>query len=88
MSVVTVDELFSWRDELGKKAFEHFGRRHRAYVSPQTYEDIRERCLMRCFCEHCPPSMNNLELGIIDGLPDGLLIPREDVTEYVPISFL
>ena len=43
MRDVTIDEVFTWREEFGLKAKEAFGG-WRVDVSPQTYSDLKQRC--------------------------------------------
>ena len=43
MRDVTIDEVFTWREEFGVKAKEAFGG-WRVDVSPQTYSDLKQRC--------------------------------------------
>jgi hypothetical protein len=43
MRDVSIEEVFTWRDEFGVKAKEAFGG-WRVDVSPQTYSDLKQRC--------------------------------------------
>jgi hypothetical protein len=43
MRDVSINEVFTWRDEFGLKAKEAFGG-WRVDVSPQTYSELKQRC--------------------------------------------
>ena len=43
MRDVSVDEVFTWREDFGAKAKEAFGGWH-VDVSPQTFSDLKDRC--------------------------------------------
>ena len=43
MRDVTIDEVFTWREEFGVKAKEAFESQY-VDVSPQTYSDLKQRC--------------------------------------------
>lgn len=78
---VSIDEVFTWRGDLGSKAKEAFGGDW-CDVSPQTFSDIKERCeridrensVYRNF-DMSPEPMNGIYLHMVYGLPDGVLIP-------------
>jgi hypothetical protein len=40
---VPIDEVFTWKEDFGKKAKEAFGG-HNVDVSPQTFSDLKQRC--------------------------------------------
>jgi hypothetical protein len=80
---VTIDEVFTWREEFGIKAKEAFGG-WQVDVSPQTYSDLKDRCdqLDReadPFFEHIPSlspvPLNgiNVHMVKIGEVPDGVL---------------
>lgn len=79
MRDVTVDEIFTWREEFGLKAKEAFGS-HNCYASMKTYADIKSRCdaieqrneVWRIPLVEMPP-MNGITITVDDSVPDGIL---------------
>lgn len=84
--MVSIDELFSWREEIGQKAREHFGPRRMAHVSAGGYEEMKRRCdevrqasmldvllPMRPYC---------LNVHIASDVPDGVLLPCDCREKY------
>lgn len=79
MRDVTVDEIFTWREEFGLKAKEAFGS-HNCYANNKTYADIKSRCdaieqrneVWRIPFIEMPP-MNGVIISIDDSVPDGIL---------------
>lgn len=83
MRDVTIDEVFTWREEFGLKAKEAFGG-WRVDVSPQTYLDLKQRCdrLEReadPFFENVrslmPVPLNGIQVHMVKAgeVPDGVL---------------
>lgn len=85
MRDVTVDEIFTWREDFGLKAKESFGA-HRCYANMKTYAEIKSRCdeierktqaWMNPFIE--TPPLNGVMIHIDDSVPDGILRGKEHV---------
>ncbi len=77
MREITIDKLFSWGDELARKAKETFGTHHLA-MSHQTCADIKERCFnleVVAGLYDSPPHqhINSVHVHIVDGMPDGIV---------------
>lgn len=83
MRDVSIDEVFTWRDEFGAKAKEAFGGWF-ADVSPQTYSDLKQRCDRMDmeadpFFEHIrslmPVPLNGITVHMVKTgeVPDGVL---------------
>ena len=82
MRDVTIDELFTWKDDaegsFALKAAKAFGG-HNAYVNHKTYGDIRERCDViertsnRYLFEPPIPQIDSFYVRIDDSIPDGIL---------------
>ena len=74
MRDVTVEELFTWKDELARKAKEAFGSHH-AYVNKKTYDEIRDRCELRIPCQTVVfwQGSNSCHIHVDDSVPDGIL---------------
>ena len=83
MRDVTIDEVFTWREDFGVKAREAFGGQ-RVDVSPQTFSDLKVRCdrLDREFDPFferlrslAPIPMNGITIHTVrqGEVPDGLL---------------
>lgn len=74
---VTVDDVFKWGDELGRKAKEVFGG-HFCDVSNQTFSDIKKRCDKIDVDNSAymyPPRkhLNLITLHVVTDVPDGLV---------------
>lgn len=74
---VTVDEMFSWRENLGANSRTLLG--NRAYVNQKTYETIKSRCDRVEQVKSWMDSFRftDLEIGIDDSIPDGVIRPRK-----------
>jgi hypothetical protein len=83
MRDVSIEEVFTWREEFGVKAKEAFGG-WRVDVSPQTYSELKQRCdrLDReadPFFEHIrslmPVPLNGITVHVVKtgDVPDGVL---------------
>ena len=87
MRDVTIDEVFTWREEFGLKAKEAFGG-WRVDVSPQTYSELKLRCdrverEQDPFFEHInsvylglmPVPLNGISIHMVKpgDVPDGVL---------------
>lgn len=78
MRDVTIDELFSWKDEFSKNAAELLGRA--ADVNPMTYLELKGRCeevvrresIWARPLEENPP-LNSLIVHVVTSIPDGIL---------------
>lgn len=89
MRDVTVDELFTWKEEFGLKAKEAFGS-HRCYVNTATYSDIKQRCdviegqheVWRLPFVDMPP-WNGVTIEVDDSVPDGVLRGRNENGGYL-----
>ena len=83
MRDVSVDEMFTWKEEFGLKAKEDFGS-HLCYVNMATYSDIKERCdviekrneVWRNPLSEMPP-WNGVTIEVDDSVPDGVLRGRQ-----------
>jgi hypothetical protein len=76
MRDVTVDEIFTWKDDLALKAKEAFGGHH-AYANEQTYGVIRSRCSENPatwpnWLQNIKP-INSFQIHIDNSVPDGIL---------------
>jgi hypothetical protein len=83
MRDVSIEEVFTWRDEFGVKAKEAFGGWN-VGVSPQTYSDLKQRCdrldrEVDPFFEHVlsllPVPLNGIRIHMVKTgeVPDGML---------------
>jgi hypothetical protein len=78
--MMTVDELFELKEDLGKKAFEAFGRRG-ADVAPETFSEIKERCFQIDTKNEAyrfpsrPAPLNSVSLHVVHGTPIGQILP-------------
>lgn len=77
---VTIDELFSWREDLGVKARAILG--NRACVNQITYDQIKARCDR----VEQPRGMwdsfrriTDLEINVNESVPNGVVRPRKFV---------
>ena len=83
MRDVSIEEVFTWKEEFGAKAKEAFGS-HRCYVSMTTYSDIKERCdvierrneIWRIPLSEMPP-LNGVTIEVDESVPDGILRGRQ-----------
>jgi len=83
MRDVSIDEMFTWKDEFGLKAKEAFGS-HRCYVNMATYSDIKQRCdvieryneLWRLPLAELAP-WNGVTIEVDDSVPDGVMRGRQ-----------
>jgi hypothetical protein len=73
----TVDEVFSWGDDMGRKAKDRFGC-HFVSVSMTTFSEIKERCARidsdneaHRFPDSKP--LNSISITVRDGIPDGIM---------------
>jgi hypothetical protein len=75
---IAIDELFSWRENLGFNSRTLLG--NRGYVNQKTYDEIKRRCdhveqvkswldTFRHFTE--------LEINVNESVPDGMIRPRK-----------
>ena len=74
----TIDQVFEWGEELGRKAKEIFGS-HRVEVSLQTFFDMQKRCSrIEIKDEDCrflpaPQPLNSISVYINPEVPDGIV---------------
>jgi hypothetical protein len=72
---VTLNELLSWREDLGRKAYLAFGRAG-AHCSEATYTELGKKMDFRLpHGASLPPSINQVKVHVKEGVPDGLLQP-------------
>ena len=78
----TIDEVFTWREDFGRKAKEVFGG-HRVDVSPLTLFSLRLRCdkIEResdpFFAYISGPPFNGIHVHVVSYVPDGIIRPCE-----------
>lgn len=84
MRDVPIDEVFTWREDFGRKAKEAFGS-HRCYANMKTYADLKARCdiieqhseVWRLPLAEMPP-MNGVTITVDEPIPDGVLRGRTE----------
>lgn len=81
MRDVTIEEVFTWREEFGLKAKEAFGAHH-CDASPETCKQLRARCdkiiegtvaVQPYLSPPLVPPLNGMMVHAVDGIPDGIL---------------
>ena len=75
---VTIDEVFMWREEMGRMGLECFGKRG-ALANSRTYEELNKRCdKVEVVTQHMFfDRFNSFTVNIDDSVPDGILRPAE-----------
>ena len=81
--MVSIDEFFTWREDLGRNALEAFGG-WRCDVSPKTFADLKARSDViereaDPFFERMgvppPVPLNGIQVHVSSAVPDGFLVP-------------
>ena len=81
---VTIDEMFTWREDMGRQAKEAFGS-HVAYANSATYAEVKAKTDVvekgsNNFTSRPQwlPPLNGFTIYIDDSIPDGILRGRNN----------
>jgi hypothetical protein len=76
--MIPVEEIFTWKDDLARKAFDNFGHRG-AHCNLATYERIRRECQPAPRTNNFIPAylatvpLSSFHVHVKEGVPDGML---------------